>query len=218
MWYPGIEIANRPKMQRLALGIIALVGVFVVLVAATLVAKSRTAVVEPSGPNPSKADLQIKEVDIEEQSGTVRWRLKAEQALVYDAEKRTTLRKIAVDVYDKDRSWTIVGDEGDVVQATPRSRNVEVRNNVIVTSSDGMRLETSVLRWDGERKRLWTDAPVRLSRDKTVIHGSAFELLMADEAATVSGRVHATFETGDSSSDGRTGGSRTARNRPGTTQ
>lgn len=184
-------------MQRLALGIIAVVGVFVVLVAATLVAKTRTALVEPSGPAPSKADLQMKEVEIEEQSGAVRWRLKAEQALVYDAEKRTTLRKIAVDVYEKDRSWTIVGDEGEVLQPAPRIRNVEVRKNVVVTSSDGMRLETSVLRWEGEGKRLWTDAPVRLSRDRTVIDGTAFELKMADDAATVNGRVHATFVTGD---------------------
>ena len=180
-------------MQRLALGIVAFVGLFVVLVAATLVAKSRTAVVEPSGPTPSKADLQIKEVEIEEQSGGVRWRLKAEQAAVYDVEKRTTLRRIAVDVYDKDRSWTIVGDEGDVLQPAPRVRNVEVRKNVVVTSSDGMRLETSVLRWEGEGRRLWTDAPVRLLRNSTVIHGTAFELRMADDAATVKGPVHATF-------------------------
>ena len=180
-------------MQRLALGIVVFVGLFVLVVAATLVAKSRTAVVEPSGPNPSKADLQIKEVEIEEQSGSVRWRLKAEQAAVYDAEKRTTLRKIAVDVHDKDRSWTIVGDEGDVLQPTPRIRNVEVRKNVVVTSSDGMRLETSVLHWEAEGKRLWTDAPVRLSRDGTVIDGTAFELRMADDAATVNGPVRATF-------------------------
>ena len=202
-------------MQRLALGIIAFVGVFVVLVAATLVAKSRTAVVEPSGPAPTKADLQIKDVEIEEQSGTVRWRLKAEQAAVYDAEKRTTLQKIAVDIYDRDRSWRILGDEGDVLQPTPRSRNVEVRRNVIVTSSDGMRLETSVLHWEGESKRLWTDAPVRLSRDKTVIDGSAFELKMADEVATVNGRVHATFSSEASRGDSRTGDSRTGDSRTG---
>ena len=184
-------------MQRLALGIIVFVGAFVVLVAATLVAKTRMTVVETSGPQPSKADLQIKEVEIEEQAGAIRWRLKAEQALVFDAEKRTTLRKIAVDVYEKDRSWSIVGEEGDVLQPAPRVRNVEVRNNVVVTSSDGMRLETSVLRWEGAGKRLWTDAPVRLSRDRTVIHGTAFELRMADESAILHGRVHATFLPAD---------------------
>ena len=180
-------------MRRLALGIVVFVGLFVLLVAATLVAKSRTGVVEPSGPTPSKADLRIKEVEIEEHSGSVRWRLKAEQAAVYDAEKRTTLHKIAVDVYDKDRSWTIVGDEGDVLQPAPRVRNVEIRKNVVVTSSDGMRLETSVLRWEAEGRRLWTDAPVRLSRNSTVINGTAFELRMVDEAATVRGPVRATF-------------------------
>jgi len=120
----------------------------------------------------------------------VRWKLKAEQALIFDAEGRTSLRAIAVDVFERDRSWTIVGEEGDLFQAT---KNLEIRKNVVLTSSDGMRLETSVLRWQGAEKRLWTDAPVRLSRGGAVADGSALEVRMAEEYTTMGRRVHSVF-------------------------
>lgn len=178
-------------MHILARMILAVVAVFVVVVTATLVVRSRTATVEPlSGPATSSADLQIKHVDLEEEAQGVRWRLKAEQALIFEAEGRTALRTIAVDVFERDRSWTIVGDEGDLYQAT---KNLEIRKNVVLTSSDGMRLETNVLRWTGAEKRLWTDEPVRLSHGGAVANGSALEVRTAEEYTTLSGRVHAVF-------------------------
>jgi LPS export ABC transporter protein LptC len=176
--------------RRLAGVILAVVAVFVVGVAGTLVAKSRTARVEPTGTATSTADLRIKEVELEEVSGGVRWRLRAEQALVFEPEGRTALRKIAVKVFERDRSWTIVGDEGDLFQQTG---NVEIRRNVVLTSSDGLRLDTSVLRWQGAERRLWTDAPVRLSRAGAVVDGTALDVRMGDETTTVAGRVRATF-------------------------
>ena len=82
----------------------------------------------------------------------MRWRLKAEQALMFDKAGQTQLRKLVANVHQRERSWTIVGDEGDLDRAT---NNVEVRGNVVVTSNDGLRLETAVLRWEAE-----TQAPV----------------------------------------------------------
>jgi LPS export ABC transporter protein LptC len=179
-------------MRNLARGILAIVVLFVVLVAVTLVAKSRATRPDSVDASPaSTADLRIKEVDLEEETRGVRWRLKAEQALMYEKEGRTTLRKLAVQVYEKDRSWTIVGDEGDLNQQT---KNVEVRGGVVLTSSDGIRLETTVIRWDAEKKRMWTDAPVTLSRDGSIVKGSGLQVLMDEEATTINGRVHATFE------------------------
>jgi LPS export ABC transporter protein LptC len=178
-------------MHTLARMILAVVAVFVVIVTATLVVKSRKATVEPlSEPAVTTADLQIKHVDLEEEAQGIRWRLKADQALMYDQAGLTQLRKLTANIFQKDRAWTIVGDEGDLDRS---SKNVEVRQNVVVTSNDGMRLETSVLRWDAESKRLWTDAPVRLSRDGSMVSGSGLSVLMAQEATTVSGPVRATF-------------------------
>lgn len=176
--------------RRLAGAIFAVVALFVVVVAGTLIVKSRAARVESAGPVASRADFRIKEAEVEEESGGVRWRLRAEQALVFEEERRTSLRRISVKVFERDRSWTIVGDEGDLFQQTS---NVEIRQNVVLTSSDGLHLETSVLRWQGAERRLWTDAPVRMSRDGAVIDGAALEVRIGDETTTMTGRVHATF-------------------------
>lgn len=180
-------------MRVLARGILTVVVVFVVAVTAMLVVKSRSARIEPSGPPPSTADLQIKEVDLEEEAKGVRWRLKAELALMFDKAGQTQLRKVVANVYQRERSWTIVGDEGELDRAT---NNVQVRGNVVVTSNDGLRLETAVLRWEAEAKRLWTDTPVTLTRNGSIVLGSGLDVRMADEATTISGPVRATFEIG----------------------
>ena len=179
-------------MHTLARVILAIVAVFVILVTATLVIKSRSARVESLGPSPASADLQIKQVDLEEEAHGVRWRLKADQALMYDEAGVTKLQRVNANVYQRDRTWTIVGDEGGLDRKT---NNVELRRNVVVTSDDGLRLETTVLHWEAERKRLWTDAPVVLSKNGSVVRGTALDVLMADEATTVGGRVRATFVT-----------------------
>src|SRR5262245_22701336 len=95
------------KRHRLATGILGIVGAFVLLVACTLFAKSRTAPVEPVEPAASNADLRIKEAKIEEDTGGVRWRLTADQVLIFDAEGRTALRNISIQVFERDRTWNI---------------------------------------------------------------------------------------------------------------
>ena len=177
-------------MRKLARAILVVVAVFVVAVTATLVVRSRAARIESLGPAPSSADLRIKEVDLEEVTKGVRWRLRAEQALMYEKEGRTNLKNLTVRVFQKDRSWTILGEEGDLDQKT---RNVAIRKNVVITSSDGLRLDTSVAHWDADAQRLWTDEPVTLSRDGSVIQGTAFDMTTDNEASTVAGRVHASF-------------------------
>jgi len=177
-------------MPNLARAILVIVAVFVVAVGITLVVRKRTARVESLGPALASADLRIKDVDLEEVTNGVRWLLRAEQALMYDQEGRTNLRNLTVRVFQKDRSWTILGDEGDLDQKT---KNVEIRKNVVITSSDGLRMDTSVIHWDADAQRLWTDEPVTLSRDGSVIQGTAFDMTTDDENATVAGRVRATF-------------------------
>lgn len=178
-------------MRRLASHILIVVAVFAMAVVGILISKSRAVRVESVGQASVKADLRIKEVQVEEESGGVRWQLKAEQALVFENEGRTQLRKIDLKVIERNRSWTIVGEEGDLERET---KNLEVRRNVVLTSDDGLRLETSVLRWHGADRRLWTDVPVRITHSGAVIDGSALDVKMAEQATTLQGRVHAVFD------------------------
>jgi LPS export ABC transporter protein LptC len=180
-------------MHRLAHAILAAVVVFVLVVAATLYARTQGREVEPVGPSPVKADLNVKEVRIEEESGKVRWRLTAEQALIYDERGagRTDLRRVHVVVDEPDRAWTIVGDQG---QYLAKEKKIELRGNVVVTSSDGLRLETDVLRWNGEERRLTTDSPIVLSGRTGVVRGRGLDVAMANDATTIGGPVRARFE------------------------
>ena len=178
-------------MHLLASRILIVVAVFVLVVTGVLIFRSRTGRVESVGLAPSKADLSIKEIALEEESGGVRWQLKADQALVFEREGRTWLRKVDLKVQERDRSWTVVGEEGDLYRET---NNLEVRRNVVLTSDDGLRLETMVLRWQGAERRLWTDVPVRIFRSGAVIDGTALDMRMAEQATAVKGRVRAVFE------------------------
>jgi LPS export ABC transporter protein LptC len=180
-------------VDRLSRRILAIVILFVLVVAGVLVVRTQAVRMEPVGPQPSSADLSIKDVDLQEQYGGTSWQLIADHGAVFDRERRTTLRNIRVRVQHRDQTWTIVGQEGDYFQDT---RDVELRGHVVVTSDDGLRLETSVLRWKGAERRLWTDAPVRLYQDGTVVDGSGLDVRMAEEATTVQGRVRATFASG----------------------
>src|SRR5205807_7055219 len=93
-------------MHTLARVILAVVAVFVIVVTATLVIKSRSARVESLGPSPASADLQIKQVDLEEEAQGVRWRLKADQALMYDEAGVTKLQKVNANVYQRSEEHT----------------------------------------------------------------------------------------------------------------
>ena len=177
-------------MRRLATHILVVVAVFVAAVMGILISRSRAVRVESVGQASVKADLRIKEVQVEEESGGVRWRLNAEQALVFENEGRTQLRRIDLKVTEHNRSWTVVGDEGDFERET---KNLEVRRNVVLTSDDGLRLETTVLRWHGGERRLWTDVPVRITRSGAVIDGTALDVKMSEQATALQGRVHAVF-------------------------
>ena len=191
-WYAGTEFA---PMHRLAHGILIFVVLFVVLVTGTLVVRSRGGRAESTDIALSNADLHIKEVQLEEQSEDVRWQLRADQALVFEQEGKTLLRNVAVDVKERGRSWSIVGEEGELFD---NSKNFEVRKNVVLTASDGLRLETTVLRWQGAEKRLWTDQPVTIHKEDAVIYGTALTVLMGEQEHTqVAGRVRAIFARRD---------------------
>lgn len=179
-------------MHRLATRILIGVALFVMVVLALLTARSRTAPREAVGPAPSAAaDLSVHDVELEEQTaGGPQWRLRADQAHVFEQEGRTALRRLTVHVRHQGRAWTIVGEEGDFFSP---SRDFEIRHNVVLTADDGLRLETSVLRWHGAERRLWTDAPVRLSRPGSVVQGTGLVVRMDDEATTVRGPVTARF-------------------------
>jgi LPS export ABC transporter protein LptC len=181
-------------MQRWSTLIFAAVVVFVAGIALVMVFRDRGPRADQGEPAISSADYRITELRLREESrnGT-RWQLDADQAEVFEETGRTRLQKVVIRIEDKGQTWTVTGDEGELVRA---DKDVELRGNVVVASSDGLRLETSRLRWDGQSERAWTDEPVTLSRAGVVVTGHGLEVKVSEETVIVGSRVRATLQPG----------------------
>jgi LPS export ABC transporter protein LptC len=140
----------------------------------------------------SQADQEIKEVHIQEDAkgGGYRWSLDAERAESYPGTGKTLLRKVVIGVDEVGRNWKVTSDEGDLMQDT---RDVELRGKVVLVSSEGLRVETTVLRWNNAEGRAWTDQPVTIYRAGGVVTGSGLEARPSEEITLIHGRVTATF-------------------------
>jgi LPS export ABC transporter protein LptC len=99
---------------------------------------------------PQQAEYQIKEVHINETlEGNLRWTLNADQAEVYDQKGITVMQKVVVQLFSKDGSWTVTSDEGTLDN---NRRDVSLKGNVVIRSSDGLELRTPTLQWDNEQR------------------------------------------------------------------
>jgi LPS export ABC transporter protein LptC len=172
-------------------GIFVGVALFVVIMVVVLIARGRGSRPEPVESAGLKADYRIKEVQLREEGrGGVKWQLNADQAETYEQSGKTLLKKVRVSIDEPGRSWTVTGDEGEMAEA---SKDVELRGNVILISSDGLRLETSRLFWAGADQRAWTDDPVTLYRSGAVVKGQGLDARVGEQTTTIKGRVRAVF-------------------------
>jgi LPS export ABC transporter protein LptC len=181
-------------MRKLPFAILACVVLFLAVVVGLLLARARGPKPQPIEPAESRADYRIKEVHLQEEGRDgARWQLDAAYGEIFEEQGKTVMKKVTIRVEEPRRTWTVSGDEGDLLQPT---RDVELRGNVVLISSDGMRLETSRLNWTAAEKRAWTDEPVTIYRGGVVVRGQGFESRVAEEATTIKGRVRATVARG----------------------
>ena len=177
--------------QRISRIIFVSVTLFVVVVVGVLVLRGRGAQSLPAEPVDTKADYRIKEISLqEEMKGGVRWQLQADQAETFEQAGKTVLRKVRIDIQEPDRSWTVTGDEGEMIEA---SKDIELKGNVILISSEGMRLETTRLRWDADSQRAWTDEPVTVYQKGAVVKGRGLDARVGEKVTQIKGRIRATF-------------------------
>lgn len=185
-------------MRKAPLIILTLVVAFVSVVAGVLVHRARAPRAIPIEAAATSADYRLKQVRLQEvgRDGS-RWQLDAEYSETFEQRNSTAMKKVTIKVDQPSkttaRSWTVTSDEGELDQET---KNVELRGNVVLVSSDGLRLETERLRWDAGGERAWTDDPVTIYRAGAVVRGTGFESRVNEEATSIKGRVRAIFTRG----------------------
>ena len=180
-------------MRKLPFAILVCVVLFLITVVGVLLTKSRGPRALPPEPAETKADYRIKEVHLQEERGSTRWQLDAEYGEMFEEPGRTVMRKVLVRVEEPTRVWTVSADEGDMLRD---SKDVELRGNVILETSDGLRVETARLAWTAKEQRAWTDQPVTIYRTGVIVRGQGFESRVNEEATTIKGRVRAIVTPG----------------------
>jgi len=101
------------------------------------------------------------------------------------------LEEVKITYYSDDGTITVLtADKGLYESAT---QNAMVHGNVIVTRSDGDRVNTDTLRWNQQEERLEGEGNVTITRRSTVIKGKGFELTPSRETfriLNVEGVIH----------------------------
>jgi LPS export ABC transporter protein LptC len=179
-------------MDRAAAGITLGVILFVTVVIGVLIVRGHRSSAPREEIVSTQADQEIREIHIQEDAkgGGYRWRLDAERAETFPGTGKTLLRKVTIGVDEPGRKWKVTSDEGDLIQDT---RDVELRGNVVLVSSEGLRVETTVLKWMNADGKVWTEQPVTIYRSGGVVKGTGLDAMPSQEIAIVRGRVQATF-------------------------
>ena len=106
-------------------------------------------------------------------------------------DEATNLEDVKITYFGDDGIISVLtADEGRYENAT---QNAMVHGNVVLTRSDGDRVETDTLRWNQKKELLEGEGDVTITRRRTVIKGKGFELSPSRETfriLNVEGVIH----------------------------
>ena len=101
------------------------------------------------------------------------WRLDAESAVLLDKEGLMRFIAPRIKFYDGDSISSEITSKFGIMRTKVKA--AELTGNVEVNSrKDGMRLKTTKLFYSSARGKIWTEEPVTIYKDRTVIKGRGF--------------------------------------------
>ncbi len=102
---------------------------------------------------------------------TVIW---AKYIEVYEKLDIKKAKQVRADFYDREGNHTsvLVADSGRIQE---RKRKFEALGDVVVTTDEGIKLQTQSLRWDPGINKIVTDDFVTITKDRNVITGYGLE-------------------------------------------
>lgn len=100
--------------------------------------------------------------------------IKANYLIKYEKKDVTLAKVIQADFFDKEGKHTslLTADSGFIHE---QRQDMEVLGNVVVVTDDGLRLETTSLRWDPKINKIVTDAFVKITKKNDIITGYGLE-------------------------------------------
>ena len=127
---------------------------------------------------------------VETKGGAKLWEIWGDLAEVFEKEGRATVTKVSQQV-----TVTLYSDQGtltsrsDKATLNMRTKDVRLEGNVTATSDQGSSLQTQLLDWTAEDRRLSTRSPVTLIKGGMVSRGVGMEAETNLERARLLSRV-----------------------------
>jgi LPS export ABC transporter protein LptC len=147
-------------------GLLALSVVLACFLAYLLVTSS-TMVSTPTAAAPGSmdtADATISQFTFTQTKGdTVQWQVQAQEARLFERDKRAMLRVVAVTLFgQRGKELTVTGDEGTLNTET---KNFELANRsepLVIQTGSGYVIYTNHLTWTDQTREIRTQDPVRI--------------------------------------------------------
>lgn len=134
-------------------------------------ARRTAAPVQPEQAGPAEemvADQQVLQFDLTAYTdrGTKRWEVKGRSANMVD--EMVELKDLSATTYGQDNTLALKAEEGvyDKEQNT-----VHLEKNVVITTSDGAKVLSDTMDWDGKHNVITTDSIVTIEREEIVLSG-----------------------------------------------
>jgi lipopolysaccharide export system protein LptC len=149
--------------QRSLLGISGILACFL----AYLLLTNSTSVPNPTTTSPGaidQADATISDFTFTQTKGeTVQWQVQAQQARLFEQDKRALLQTVAVTLFGhQGKELTVTGEEGTLDTAT---KNFVLANRItplVVETTSGYIIYTNHLAWTDRTREIRTQDPVRI--------------------------------------------------------
>ena len=117
---------------------------------------------------------------VESNAGDVEWKIRAQQAQVFDADAKAVLSGVRVTMADsKGVQMTVEGDDGTINTISKDFVLSNRSGELALVFSDGYTIYTSRFTWVNNERRLWTDAPVRITGPSFDVTGQGMDALLA---------------------------------------
>jgi LPS export ABC transporter protein LptC len=147
-------------------GLLAISVVLACFLAYLLVTKS-TMVPVPTTAAPGSigtADATISKFTFTQTKGdTVQWQVQAQEAQLFEQDKRAMLQVVAVTLFgQRGKEMTVTGDEGTLNTETKNFVLANRSEPLVIHTESGYMIYTNHLAWTDETREVYTQDPVRI--------------------------------------------------------
>jgi len=104
---------------------------------------------------------------------TVEWEFQARAAQIYEKISLAKAQDINIKYWRDNKVVSTLTAKRGLIQTD--TNNMRAEENVVMVSHEGVRLYTERLYWNHQQKKIYTDLPVRVEREGSILTGVGLE-------------------------------------------